>query len=108
MTDANDMEKLKPGKYVKGVGWWPFADDLDEYEEEIEASFARGEWRSAPDFEAEKERYEEIARATMATWTEEQLAEVKRLATERASNGPSGAETSSGLAGDGTSMDNPA
>ena len=46
-------------------------------------SFERGEWRLAPDQEAERERAREIARNTMATWSEEQLAEVQRRAAAR-------------------------
>ena len=46
---------------------WPFKDDLDEYEREIEASFARGEWRPVVNHEAELKRYREMARIALET-----------------------------------------
>ncbi len=65
---------------------WPFNDDdgvEDEEELDMLRSFERGEWRLAPDQEAERERAREIARNTMATWSEEQLAEVQQRAAAR-------------------------
>ncbi|MCC7307979.1 MAG: antitoxin [Acidobacteria bacterium] len=37
---------------------------LDKEEQELVDSFERGEWRSVPNFEEEKKRYQEIAAAT--------------------------------------------
>jgi len=37
---------------------------LDEEEQELVASYERGEWRSVPNFEQEKKKYQEIAAAT--------------------------------------------
>ena len=86
MTNLDDQEWRPKWVFLDGVGWWPFGDlELDEYEQELEASIARGEWRLAPDQEAERERARKIARATMATWSEEQLAEVQRRAAARES-----------------------
>jgi predicted DNA binding CopG/RHH family protein len=37
---------------------------LDKEEQDLVDSFERGEWRSVPNFEEEKKRYEKIAAAT--------------------------------------------
>ena len=37
---------------------------LDKEEQDIVASFERGEWRSVPNLEQEKKKYQEIAAAT--------------------------------------------
>jgi predicted DNA binding CopG/RHH family protein len=37
---------------------------LDKEEQELVDSFEQGEWRSVPNFEKEKKRYEKIAAAT--------------------------------------------
>jgi len=37
---------------------------LDKEEQDLVDSFERGEWRSVPNFEQEKKKYEEIAAAT--------------------------------------------
>jgi predicted DNA binding CopG/RHH family protein len=39
---------------------------LTKEEKEIEAAFARGEYKTVPNFEKEKARYEAIARHTLA------------------------------------------
>ena len=46
---------------------WPFPDDLDDYERELEASIARGEWQQVDNHEAELNRYQEMARIARAT-----------------------------------------
>ena len=46
---------------------WPFPDDLDEYEREIEASISRGEWVSDGDLEVSGTSAQEIARRTLAS-----------------------------------------
>ena len=48
-------------------GEWPFPDDLDDYERELEASIARGEWKQVDSHEAELNRYQEMARIARAT-----------------------------------------
>ena len=79
MTNLDEQEWQPKWVFLDGVGWWPYGDlDLDDYERELEESIARGEWRSVPNFEEEKERAREIARNTMASWSEEKLAEVRR------------------------------
>ncbi len=105
MTSLDDQEYQPKWVFVDGVGWWPFGDlELDEYEQELEASIARGEWRLAPDQEAEKERARQIARNTIATWSEEQLAEARRRA-EAKDNGAW--KSPPPLAGDAVTGDNP-
>lgn len=37
---------------------------LDDEEQDLVDSFERGEWRSVPNFEQEKKKYQEIAAAT--------------------------------------------
>ena len=105
MTSLDDQEWQPKWVFLDGVGWWPFGDlELDEYEQELEASIARGEWHLAPDQEAEKERARQIARNTIATWSEEQLAEVRRRAEAR-ENGAW--KSPPPLAGSGVTGDNP-
>ena len=105
MTSLDDQEYQPKWVFLDGVGWWPYGDlELDEYEQELEASIARGEWRLAPDQEAEKERARQIARNTIATWSEGQLAEVRRRAEAR-ENGLW--KSSPPLAGSGVTGDNP-
>lgn len=107
MTNSNEEEWRPNWVYLEGVGWWPYGDlELDEYEQELEASIARGEWRSVPNLEEEIERARQIARNTMAGWSKEQLAEVERRAAEREARGRY-QHKSTPLAGDGTSGDNP-
>ena len=67
MELLDDEEKRKPSAFVEGVGWWPFEDDLDEYERELADSYARGEWQLVDNHEAELERYRELARIARAT-----------------------------------------
>ena len=84
MTPWDEQEGWEKWEYVDGIGWWPYGNlVLDEYERELEESIKRGEWRLAPDQEGERERAREIARNTMATWSEERLAEVQRRAAAR-------------------------
>ena len=71
MTIPNDQDQRPSAASVDGDNWWPFPDDLDDYERHLEASVAAGEWRSVPNFAAEKARYEAIARATIAAWSAE-------------------------------------
>ena len=105
MTSLDDQEYQPKWVFLDGVGWWPYGDlELDEYEQELEDSIARGEWRLAPDQEAEKERASQIARNTIATWSEEQLAEVRRRAEAR-ENGLW--KSPPPLAGGGVTGDNP-
>lgn len=105
MTCLDGHEKPAKWVFLDGVGWWPFGDlELDEYEQELEASIARGEWRLAPDQEAERERARQVARNTMATWSEEQLAEVQRRVAAR-ENGAW--KSPPPLAGDAVTGDNP-
>lgn len=104
MTNSDDHEWQPKWVFLDGVGWWPFGDlELDEYEQELEASIARGEWRLAPDQEAERERARQMARNTMATWSEEQLAEVRQR-VEAKNNGAW--KSPPPLAGDSVSDDN--
>ena len=84
---------------------WPFNDDdgVEDAEElDLLRSFERGEWRLAPNQEAERERAREIARNTMATWSDAKLAEVRRRVEAR----ENGARKYPPLAGDGVSGDN--
>ena len=79
MTSLDEQEWRPKWVFLDGVGWWPYGDlELDDYERELEESIARGEWRSVPNLEEEKERARQMARNTMATWSEEQLAEVRQ------------------------------
>ena len=104
MTNLDEQEWQPKWVYLDGVGWWPYGDlELDDYERELEESIARGEWRSVPDFEEEKERAREIAHNTMAKWSEEQLAEVRRRV---AAMGNGALKPPQQLAGDGNSGDN--
>ena len=106
MTNSNDQGWRPIWVYLDGVGWWPYGDlELDEYEQELEASIARGEWRSVPNLEEEIERARQIARNTMAGWSQEQLAAVERAAAEREAQGRN-RHKSTPLAGDGASGDN--
>ena len=109
MASLDDREWRPKWVFLDGVGWWPYGDlELDEYEQELETSIARDEWRSAPNFEAKKARYEEIARNTMATWGKEQVVEVERRVAEREAKLHGAGKSRSGLAGDGVTGDNPA
>ena len=74
MTIPNDQDQRPSTASVDGDDPWPFPDDLDDYERHLEASVAAGEWRSVPNFAAEKARYEAIARATIAAWSAEPTA----------------------------------
>ena len=71
MTIPNDQNQRPSAASADGDDRWPFPDDLDDYERHLEASVAAGEWRSVPNFAAEKARYEAIARATIAAWNAE-------------------------------------
>lgn len=109
MASLDDREWRPKRVFLDGVGWWPYGDlELDEYEQELETTIALGEWRSVPNFEAEKARYEEIARNTMATWGKEQVVEVERRVAEREAKLHDAGKSRSGLAGDGVTGDNPA
>ena len=86
---------------------WPFNDDdgvEDEEELDMLRSLERGEWRSVPNLADEMERARQIARNTIATWSEEQLAEVRRRAEAR-ENGLW--KSPPPLAGGGVTGDNP-
>ena len=105
MTNLNDQEWQPKWVFLDGVGWWPYGDlELDEYEQELEASIAAGEWRSVPNVEEEKARARQIARNTIATWSEEQIAEVRRRVEAR-DNGAW--KSPPPLAGDAVTGDNP-
>ena len=87
MSSDKGQESWEKWEYVEGIGWWPYGDlVLDDYERELEESIARGEWRLSPDQEGERARAVAMARATMATWSEEQRAEVKRRVAQRAAD----------------------
>ena len=108
MTNLDDQEWQPKWVFLDGVGWWPYGDlELDDYERELEESIATGEWRSVPDFDVEKKRYEEIARNTIAGWSKEQLGEVERRASERPAKMSKSANAPSTLADDTVSSDNP-
>ena len=88
---------------------WPFNDDDGvENDEELDMlrSFERGEWCPVPNPEEVMERARAAARATIATWSEEQVAEVERRSTERAAEGDKRNKSASPLAGDSVSDDN--
>lgn len=105
MTSLGGQEKPAKWVFLDGVSRWPFGDlELDEYEQEMEASIATGEWRSVPNLAEEIERARAIARATMATWSEEQIAEVRRRVADRTNGAP---KPPPSLAGDGDKGDNP-
>ena len=60
---------------------WPFNDDdgvEDEEELDMLRSLERGEWCPVPNQEEVMERARAAARNTMATWSEEKLAEVRQ------------------------------
>ena len=79
MANLDEQEWQPKWVFLDGVGWWPYGDlELDDYERELEESIARGEWRSVPNLAEEKERARQMARNTMATWSEEKLAEVRQ------------------------------
>ncbi|MYC34598.1 MAG: hypothetical protein F4X64_15655 [Chloroflexi bacterium] len=85
---------------------WPFNDDdgvEDEEELDMLRSLERGEWRSVPNLEEEMERARQMARNTMATWSEEKLAEVRQR-VEAKNNGVW--KPPAPLAGDSVSDDN--
>ena len=87
--------------------WWPFDDgDGVEDAEELEMlrDSERGEWRSVSNLAEEMERARAIARATMATWSEEQLAEVRRRVGAHTNGVP---KPPPSLAGGGDTGDNP-
>ncbi len=111
MDNLDNKEQGEQGMFIEGVGWWQFDDDdhgVEDAEElEMLREAERGEWRSVPNLEEEMERARATARATMATWSMEQLAEVERRAAARAANGRGGEKSLSGLAGDGVTGDNP-
>ena len=86
MTIPNDQDQRPSAASVDGDDPWPFPDDLDDYERHLEASVAAGEWRSVPNFAAEKARYEAIARATIAAWS----AEPPATASEQSRPAPAG------------------
>ena len=86
MTIPNDQDQCPSAPSVAGDDRWPFPDDLDDYERHLEASVAAGEWRSVPNFPAEKARYEAIARATIAAWS----AEPPATASEQSHPAPAG------------------
>ena len=65
MTFRNKWNRA-PAHPVPGSEW-PFPDDLDDYERELEASVARGEWQQVDNHEAEMNRYQEMARTARAT-----------------------------------------
>ena len=105
MTSLDEQEWQPKWVFLDGVGWWPYGDlELDDYERELEESIARGEWRSVPNLGEEKERARQMARNTMATWSEEQLAEVRRR-VEAKNNGAW--KSPPPLAGGGVTGDNP-
>ena len=58
MTFRNKRNR-DPAHPVPGSEW-PFPDDLDDYERELEASSARGEWKQVVNHEAELNRYQEM------------------------------------------------
>lgn len=51
MTFRNKRNR-DPAHPVPGSEW-PFPDDLDDYERELEASGARGEWKQVDNHEAD-------------------------------------------------------
>ena len=65
MTFRNKRNR-DPAHPVPGSEW-PFPDDLDDYERELEASIARGEWKQVDNHEAELNRYQEMARIARTT-----------------------------------------
>ena len=65
MTFRNKRNK-DPAHPVPGSEW-PFPDDLDDYERELETSGARGEWKQVDNHEAELNRYQEMASIARAT-----------------------------------------
>ena len=87
--------------------WGPFYDDdgVEDAEElEMLRDSERGEWRSVPNLAEETARARAIARATMATWSEEQLAEVRRRVDAYTNGVP---QPPPSLAGGGDKGDNP-
>ena len=82
---------------VDGDDPWPFPDDLDDYERHLEASVAAGEWRSVPNFPAEKARYEAIARATIAVWSPEPPATASEQSRPAPAGRPPGNRAGPGL-----------
>jgi hypothetical protein len=105
MTNLDDQGWQPKWVFLDGVGWWPYGDlELDDYERELEESIARGEWRSVPNLEEEMERARQMARNTMATWSEAQLSEVRQR-VEAKNNGTW--KSPPPLADDTVSSDNP-
>ena len=108
MTSSDSQEWQPKWVFLEGVGWWPYGDlEPDEYEQELEASIATGEWRSVSNLEEEKERARQIARNTTATWGEEQLADVKRRVAVREADSSGKVKSPPPLAGDVVKGDNP-
>lgn len=109
MTSLDGQEWQPKWVYLDGVGWWPYGDlELDEYEQELEASIAAGEWRSVPNLAEAKERARQIARNTTATWSKEQLADVKRRVAAKEADSGGKKKSPPPLAGGGDTGDNPA
>ena len=59
-----DQSKPPPGA-IDQDDPWPFADDLDDYERELEALYQPRDWRSDPGRQERLARHQEMARIAL-------------------------------------------
>ena len=116
VEDAEELDMLRsfergewrPVPNHEELGEWrpvPNHEELGEWRP-VPNHEELGEWRPVPNHEELMERARAAARATIATWSEEQLAEVERRAVERAANGGKRDRAQSPLAGIAGNGDN--
>ena len=65
-----EQSKPPPGSIDQDNPWpfddpWPFADDLDDYERELEALYQPRDWRSDPGRQERLARHQEMARIAL-------------------------------------------
>ena len=109
MTRSDSHEWQPKWVFLEGVGWWPYGDlELDEYEQELEASVAGGEWRSVPNLAEAKNAPGRLPATRPLPRVRSNWPRWKRRVAEKEADSSGKVKSPPPLAGGGVTGDNPA